>query len=233
MAAVSHPNLALIFGAESWQGTPILVVELLEGGTLSHRLRTGPLGVPETLHLGMALADALGALHDAGVLHRDVKPSNIGYSKPGVPKLMDFGVASLVESMGGAEPPLRVSRTSSPDARTTGLTRSKTHAVAGTPLYMSPEAVRGYTPEPSFDLWSLAVVLYESVAGHHPFGADTPDHVFGLVARARVPDLRTAVPQCPDRVAAFFRRALHPQRDQRPRTARDFQAQLAALIGDG
>ena len=232
MAAVSHPNLALIFGAESWQGTPILVVELLEGGTLSHRLRTGPTGVAEMLRLGIALADALAALHDAGVLHRDVKPSNIGFSKAGVPKLMDFGVASLVESIGGGETRLRVSRAISPDARTTTLTLSKTHAIAGTPLYMSPEAVRGHAPEPSFDLWSVAVVLYESVAGRHPFRADTPDDVFGLVARPRAADLRRAVPQCPDPVAAFFERALHPQKDHRPRTARDFQRQLIGLLGD-
>ena len=190
------------------------------------------MGTAEMLLLGMALADALAALHDAGVLHRDVKPSNIGYSKAGVPKLMDFGVASLVESVGGVDTPFLVSRTIPPDARTTRLTLSKTHAIAGTPLYMSPEAVRGQAPEPSFDLWSLAIVLYEAVAGCHPFRADTLDGVFGLIARARVNDLREPAPNCSERVAAFFRRALHPQKDQRPRTARDFHSQLTALVGD-
>src|SRR3989442_1295016 len=96
MAALSHTNLALIFGAETWRGTPLLIVEYLEAGTLADRLRRGPLPVAEVTNLGMALADGLTRVHNAGLLHRDIKPSNIGFTADGVPKLFDFGVAKIV-----------------------------------------------------------------------------------------------------------------------------------------
>ena len=98
MALVSHPNLALIFGAESWYGRPILVCELLAGGTLADRHARGRLPVDQVIGLGIALADVLAAIHDAGVLHRDLKPSNIGFTEHGAPKLLDFGLARMLDS---------------------------------------------------------------------------------------------------------------------------------------
>ena len=95
MAAVSHPGVAVIYGVESWQGLPFLVVEHLAGGTLARRLGS-PWPVDEALRLGADLADALDAIHRRGLLHRDVKPSNIGFDGEAHPKLLDFGLARLV-----------------------------------------------------------------------------------------------------------------------------------------
>ena len=96
MAAVSHPAVAVIYGVESWQGLPFLVVEHLAGGTLARRLGS-PWSVEEALRLGVDLADALDAIHRRGLLHRDVKPSNIGFDGEAHPKLLDFGLARLVQ----------------------------------------------------------------------------------------------------------------------------------------
>ena len=95
MARVLHPNLALIYGTEQWRGTPMLIVEYLEGGTLRDWIRRGPVPYAEVVDLGIVLADALDSVHASGVLHRDVKPSNIGYTSDRRPKLLDFGLALL------------------------------------------------------------------------------------------------------------------------------------------
>ncbi|HEY8020256.1 MAG TPA: protein kinase, partial [Thermoanaerobaculia bacterium] len=100
-AGVSHPHLAAVYGMETWQGTPMLILELMEGGTLAQRIERGPLDQRETVELGIAMASALEHLHGADILHRDIKPSNIGFTRGsfghgGVPKLMDFGIARLM-----------------------------------------------------------------------------------------------------------------------------------------
>ncbi len=99
MAELSHPAVAQIYAIESWQDRPFLVVEYLAGGTLADRLRRGPVPAPEAVSITDALADALAALQDAGYLHGDVKPSNIGFTAGGSPKLLDFGLAR--EANGG------------------------------------------------------------------------------------------------------------------------------------
>lgn len=147
VAALSHPSIATIYAAESWHGRPMLLFELLEGGTLAQRLRPGPLEPATVISLGVAIADALAHAHAAGVLHRDVKPSNIGFSRDGTPKLLDFGLAHL-----------------------RGDAISET---AGTPIYLSPETILGQPPTPPVDVWSTAVTLYEAATGRHPFAAAT------------------------------------------------------------
>ena len=107
MARVVHPNLALIYGTEQWRGTPMLVVEYLDGGTLRDSIRRGPVSYAEAMELGIVLADVLDRVHASGVLHRDVKPSNIGYTTDRRPKLLDFGLALLDQdrdARSGAEP---------------------------------------------------------------------------------------------------------------------------------
>ena len=93
MAGVAHPGVAGIHGIESWRGRPFLLIEYLAGGTLADRLRSGPVPEGEAVHTAAMVADALAAFHDTGCLHGDVKPSNIGFTAGGSPKLLDFGLA--------------------------------------------------------------------------------------------------------------------------------------------
>jgi len=217
MASVIHPNLATIFSLERWRNTPILVVEFLEGGTLAARIRVEPQPIEDVLRLGVALASALQHLHERRVLHGDLKPSNIAFSATGVPKLLDFGVARFLSAVGN---PLAAPQGSA-EARPLA-TQSLALAgamVAGTPLYFSPEAARGSDEHDDFDLWALAVVLYEAIAGTHPFLAPTIGEVLDKVRAASVPPLQEFRPDCPGPVASAFAVMLSPRRSERPRSA--------------
>lgn len=234
MASVRHPNLATIYGAEEWHDTPLLVVEYLEGGTLHDWLARGPLGVAETLDLGIMLADVLDRVHGSGVLHRDIKPSNIGYTAEGVPKLLDFGLAAMLDRSIGADaaavipadPAELAARFRDVQASST---LTITHQVVGTPLYLSPEALAGSAPQTSFDLWSLHMVLYEAMAGRHPFGGRSVTEVVAAIQHTPVPDIRDVRPECPAAVAAFLSDGLSRVPARRPAAAGGVRTALREL----
>jgi hypothetical protein len=233
MAAVLHPNLALIYGAEHWRGTPLLIVEYLEGGTLLEILRQGPLHVEEVIDLGTALADALDRVHASSFLHRDIKPSNIGYTADGLPKLLDFGLATILDrsttgdvstvGLGAADV------TRSPLGATRSVSGTNTQDLVGTPLYLSPEALAGSAPQPSFDLWSLSLVLYEALTGRQPFGGGSVADVIRRIQHDPIPDVRDLRPECPAAVAAFLNDALSRTSSRRPGTAGDLRTRLRWL----
>lgn len=132
MAALNHAALATIYGLECWRRTPVLVMEYFAGGTLADRLRLGVLSPEEVITLGISLADGLAYMHARGALHRDVKPSNIGYTADGVAKLFDFGL--VVDE----------------------------DACTGTAGYLPPEVLEGTPIDAAVDLWGLATVLREA-----------------------------------------------------------------------
>ena len=231
MARVLHPNLALIYGTEQWRGTPMLIVEYLDGGTLRDWIRRGPVPYVEVIDLGIVLADVLDRVHTSGVLHRDVKPSNIGYTSDRRPKLLDFGLA-LLDLPRDFRPRAELS-----DRATEALLRSDDPAatvsvderLVGTPLYLAPEALAGSMPQPSFDLWGLALVLYEAIAGCHPFAADDVGTVLAAAERAGVPDIRDYRPTCPCGLASFLRDALSLNITRRPESAGAMRSELQRL----
>ena len=208
MSAVTHPGVAQIHGVEFWRGRPFLVVEFLAGGTLADRLRDGPLAPAEAVSVVARLADALAALHEKGCLHGDVKPSNIGFTTEGSPKLLDFGLAHAVD-----------------DAAMVG----------GTLPYLSPEILAGRAAGEADDAWSLSVVLYEMVSGRHPFSGGTLEEVQRRIRRQRLaaggPD-ESAAPASAPAVAAFAASILTAPRAWRPRTAPAFAAALAKVPGN-
>ena len=158
-ARVSHPNVCPIFEVGDESGRPFLAMELLSGETLAARLRRTTLSPAETLDLAEDLLSALGALHDAGVVHRDVKPSNLFLTPHGA-KLSTFGLARAM--------PNEV-------ARSIGVTTDLTQPglVIGTPGYMAPEQILGHEIDARADLFAAGAVLYEALTGRQPFPGDT------------------------------------------------------------
>lgn len=235
MASVLHPNLATIYGAEEWHDTPLLIVEYLEGGTLLDWLARGAMPVDETLDLGIMLADVLDRVHGSGVLHRDIKPSNIGYTVDGVPKLLDFGLAAMLDRSKGPDAAAAVMPADPAElaARVRDLHASSTltitHQVVGTPLYLSPEALTGAPPLEGFDLWSLHMVLYEAIAGRHPFAGRSVPEVVDAIQHTTVCDIRDVRPECPAAVAAYLNDALSRVAARRPATAGDARTAMRAL----
>ncbi len=237
MASLSHPNLALIYGAEMWRGTPMLMFEYLEGGTLADRLRARAESPRDVVLLGVRLADALAHMHCSGVMHRDIKPSNIGYRLDGTPKLLDFGLAKIVAGEGRVVIPAAVATLTPDQETTTGLldplaiegASTGSLQILGTPMYLSPEVVRGLPPDPSSDLWALALTLYQAICGRNPLASPTLLETLDRIARTPVVDIRTFAPDCPTPLAAFFQRALDSDVTRRPPDAHAFKEALEAV----
>ena len=183
------------------------------------------------------MAEALEHLHASDILHRDIKPSNIGYTRDGVPKLMDFGIARVMFDLRRDRGPLARpawTRTRSCCRRPRSGTRTPTSVTAskqlvGTLAYLSPEALTGQPADTSFDLWSLAIVLYECLLGRKIFSGGDMHQLMTRIRAGRVPDFAQACPEHDELLGDFFRSALHKTITRRPASAREFRERLAAL----
>ncbi len=224
MAAVEHPSVALLYDLEVWRETPVLVVEYLPGGTLAARLAGGPLAPRDAVGIGLVLADALAELHRRGWLHRDIKPSNIAFGRNGDPKLLDFGLTRLYASLHATDADVTAAPEPRRDVEATGSV-----VLAGTPMYLSPEALDGRPVAADADVWALSVVLFEMVAGAHPFRGTMLDEVRDLVRGAGPLDVRAWTPDVPASLAVLLRQALHPQVSHRITSAVELSAALRVV----
>jgi serine/threonine protein kinase len=181
-AAISHPNVATIYEIDEQEGFSFIAMELVRGSTLKDMVSTGPLPLPQVLAIGRQVCDALEAAHELGIIHRDIKSSNIMVTPSGQVKILDFGLAKAsptseedlpieLPETKSSEEYLLLEDLETPAVRETSERFLLTNqgVALGTPCYMSPEQASGGPVDTSSDIFSLGVVLYEAASGELPF----------------------------------------------------------------
>jgi Tol biopolymer transport system component len=210
LASLNHPHIAAIYGIEEADASQFIVLEIVEGGTISERLSSGPMDVREALRIARDVADGLQAAHDAGIIHRDVKPANIALTPAGKPKILDFGLAKAFAAASDA-------------ATIVGATR--TGVVMGTAPYMSPEQTRGLPVDRRSDIWSFGCVLYEMLTGRPPFtGLSTSDVVVAILERD--PEWTALPAATPSRIQWLLKRCLEKDPTRRLHDIADARIEL-------
>ncbi|MBL8680068.1 MAG: serine/threonine protein kinase [Myxococcales bacterium] len=208
-AKVAHPGICRVLDVGEHESTPFLVMELLRGMSLSSMIERDQRARPElAVSITEAVLEALAAAHEEGVLHRDMKPENVFLCDDGTVKVLDFGVAKILD-----------------DAERVRLTR--TGALIGTPAYMAPEQARGLPSDERADLWAVGVMLFEMLSGTLPFQAANYQGMLVAIATARPPSIRERCASLDDELAGIVDRALAPAVDDRWWDARRFGAALA------
>jgi tRNA A-37 threonylcarbamoyl transferase component Bud32 len=224
-ASFAHPNLVTVFDFGVDSDTRVfLVMELLQGSTLRQRLeQQKKFTTQQILEVLKGVCAGLEAAHEQGLVHRDLKPENIFLaqgSEGEVAKILDFGLAKFLVS----------------PSDTPAVTVDTVQGVLlGTPQYMSPDQLNGGAASPAWDLWALAVIAYEMLAGTHPFPASSISQMYYSIANGRFTPLSAQLPEAPAEWQQFFERALNPKAGPRPQSAKEFVSALGqtfALAGN-
>jgi len=219
-SALNHPNILVVHDIGSHQGTPYLVEELLEGEPLRDRLRAGALPVRTAVDLAVQMAHGLAAAHEKGIVHRDLKPENVFVTRDGHVKILDFGLAKLVES------PLGAARAADASTFADG---TRVGMVLGTVGYMAPEQARGQVVDHRADIFALGCVLYEMISGRRAFaGATAADTLTAILAKDPAPLGGVGV-SLPAGLQGIVRRSLEKRPEDRFSSAHDLALALTAV----
>jgi serine/threonine protein kinase/predicted Zn-dependent protease len=231
-SSLDHPNICPIHEFGEHEGRPFMVMQLLEGQTLSDRLAADGRALPptEVLDIGIQVSDGLQAAHEKGIIHRDIKPANIYLTSKGVVKILDFGLAKLLEGAdedeGRAQAEAPTAADSTPSA---SLRLTRTGATIGTAGYMSPEQVRGEKLDARTDIFSLGLVLYEMATGQRAFTGETAVIVEDAIMNRPPAPAREINPELSPELEEFINKALEKGREQRYRTAAELGSDLERL----
>ena len=223
LAALNHPRIACLFGMEHVDGQHFLVMELIEGETLADRLRRGPMQVEDALPIAAQIADALEGAHEKGVVHRDLKPANVKITPDGQVKVLDFGLAKVMENE-----PASGTAVNSP---TLSMMATQAGLILGTAAYMSPEQAKGFPADHRSDVFAFGTVLFEMLTGRQPFQGDTAPDVLASVL-VREPDLESLPPRLNPRLHDLLRRCLEKSPKRRWQAMGDVRAEIETIAID-
>ena len=219
-SALSHPNILTIFDIGKEDSTHFIATEFIDGHTLRSVLARSRMKLGEVLDIALQAAGALAAAHAAGIIHRDIKPENIMVRPDGLVKVLDFGLAKLIE----AQAPSNDS-----GARTIAKADTDPGTVMGTAAYMSPEQARGQKVDARTDIFSLGVVIYEMIAGRPPFEGETASHVIVSILEKEPALLTRSSPDAPSELERIVTKALAKDKDERYQTVKDLLIDLKRL----
>ena len=235
-SALDHPNICSIYELGEHEGRPFIVMQLLEGQTLRDWIEYRPRRddhsrVQKTLDLAIQIADGLEAAHQKGIIHRDITPANVFLTTRGDAKILDFGLAKVLEDAaapeGLAEATASHARLPAADPPELHLTRTGT--TMGTAYYMSPEQVSAERLDARTDLFSLGLVLYEMVTGQRAFAGETGPAVYDAILHRTPPPVRQLNPAAPPELERIIKKAVEKDRALRYRSAREIANDLENL----
>src|SRR5262245_60029063 len=222
-SALNHPHIVMIHDIDSDQGVDFMVMEYVEGMSLDRLIPKDGLPLAQALDYAELVAAALGAAHTAGIVHRDVKPANVVVGRDGRLKVLDFGLAKLVEP--GS---VSAETTDSTATAQTALPRTRDGVILGTVAYMSPEQAQGCPVDARSDVFSFGSVLYEMLAGRRPFQGDSQLLTLASILRDPPAPLASVRHDVPPAIENILRRSLEKRPENRYPTAQEMAAELSA-----
>ncbi|MFI5371823.1 MAG: protein kinase [Candidatus Eisenbacteria bacterium] len=230
ISSLQHPNICTLYDVGHQDGVDFLVMEHLEGETLSERLQKGPLPTDQTLRAGIEIAEALDKAHKSGIVHRDLKPGNIMLTRGGV-KLLDFGLAKT--AAGPAVPAVAdsLSVMATAPGRSQPLTQEGT--LLGTFQYMAPEQLEGAEADARTDLFAFGAVLYEMATGRPAFAGKSRASLISAIMSSDPPAISTVQPLTPPAFERLVRALLAKDPNERVQTAHDARLQLQWIAEGG
>jgi len=215
-SALNHPNIITIYEIGEVDSRHYMATEFIDGETLFERLRAGLMKMSDALDVAVQVTSALCAAHQAGIVHRDIKPGNIMLRTDGIVKVLDFGLATLTEQK-------------SDDLEAATLVKTKPGIIMGSAHYMSPEQARGQKMDPRTDIFSLGIVLYQMVSGRVPFAGQTMTDVLASILMLEPPSLSQSAPEAPEELQRIVHSTLRKDKVERYQTAGELLIDLKAL----
>jgi serine/threonine protein kinase len=221
-SALNHPNIVHVYDIDEADGSLFIAMEYVTGQTLEQKIRSGDLSLPQTLRAAVQIADAVSAAHAAGIVHRDLKPSNIMITEQGLVKVLDFGLAKLLEA--DAEV-IETDETRS----VRRAAHTEEGAIIGTASYMSPEQAEGKKLDARSDIFSFGAVLYEMVTGKRAFAGATRMATLSAVMRDEPSAVSQITPAAPLELERIVQRCLRKEPARRSQNMADVKVQLEEI----
>jgi non-specific serine/threonine protein kinase len=223
-SSLNHPNICTIHAIEQFERRPFLVMELLEGGTLAEKMTRQPMAMDALLPLAVQMADALESAHAKGVVHRDIKPANLFLTDRGQLKILDFGLAKVMDGHGAQRP--------EEGATAVGNELTQPGIAVGTISYMSPEQARGQLVDARTDLFSTGTVLYQLATGTLPFQGETSAVIFDAILNRDPAPAGEVNPALPAEFVRILDKCMEKDRNLRCQTATELKTDLSRLRRD-